>query len=123
MRLKRFLVIVMAAATSAVGLGTTTASPSLVTEPALVATITTPVSSLDGSIVTARIASDGEDTILEAAAIGIPDTRSGEIVKVFVVRKDPNLTEEDVLEHLCASPMGLMLEHATRVDGVFLLFF
>lgn len=37
--------------------------------------------------------------ILEAAAIGIADTRSGEIVKVFVVRKDPSLTEEDVLEH------------------------
>lgn len=37
--------------------------------------------------------------VLEAAAIGLPDERSGEIVKVFVVRKDPNLTEQDVLDH------------------------
>jgi long-chain acyl-CoA synthetase len=34
--------------------------------------------------------------ILEAAAIGIPNERSGEIVKVFAVRTDPNVTEKDV---------------------------
>ena len=34
--------------------------------------------------------------ILEAAAIGIPDEQSGETVKLFVVRKDPGLTEADV---------------------------
>ncbi|MEL7184963.1 MAG: AMP-binding protein [Pseudomonadota bacterium] len=39
------------------------------------------------------------DGILEAAAIGIPDTRSGEIVKVFAVKKDASVTEEDVLAH------------------------
>ncbi len=39
------------------------------------------------------------DGILEAAAIGIPDERSGEIVKVFAVRKDPSVTEQDVLDH------------------------
>jgi long-chain acyl-CoA synthetase len=37
--------------------------------------------------------------VLEAAAIGIPDERSGEIVKVFVVRKDKNITEQDILDH------------------------
>jgi long-chain acyl-CoA synthetase len=37
--------------------------------------------------------------VLEAAAIGLPDERSGEIVKVFVVRKDPNLTEQDIMDH------------------------
>ena len=37
--------------------------------------------------------------ILEAAAIGIPDERSGEIVKVFAVRTDPNITEQDVIAH------------------------
>jgi long-chain acyl-CoA synthetase len=37
--------------------------------------------------------------VLEAAAIGLPDERSGEIVKVFVVRKDPGITEQDVLDH------------------------
>ncbi|MCP5091983.1 MAG: AMP-binding protein [Gammaproteobacteria bacterium] len=39
------------------------------------------------------------DGVLEAAAIGVPDERSGEIVKVFVVRKDPGLTEQDILDH------------------------
>ena len=39
------------------------------------------------------------DGVLEAAAIGIPDERSGEIVKVFVVRKDPGITEQDILDH------------------------
>lgn len=37
--------------------------------------------------------------VLEAAAIGLPDDRSGEIVKVFVVRKDPTLTEQDVIAY------------------------
>ena len=32
--------------------------------------------------------------VLEVAAIGVPDEHSGEVVKLFVVRKDPNLTEE-----------------------------
>ena len=36
--------------------------------------------------------------VLECAAIGVPDAHSGEAVKVFVVRKDPGLTERDVLE-------------------------
>ncbi|MGB5512172.1 MAG: AMP-binding protein [Woeseiaceae bacterium] len=44
--------------------------------------------------------------ILEAAAIGIPDERSGEIVKVFVVRTDPSITEQDVIEHCRASLTG-----------------
>ena len=34
--------------------------------------------------------------VLEAAAIGIPDEKSGEVVKLFVVRSDPSVTEEDV---------------------------
>jgi long-chain acyl-CoA synthetase len=43
------------------------------------------------------------DGILEAAAIGIPHERSGEIVKLFVVRTDPNVTEQDVLDHCRAN--------------------
>jgi len=39
------------------------------------------------------------DGILEAAAIGIPDERSGEVVKIFAVRTDPNVTEQDVIAH------------------------
>ncbi|HEX7371048.1 MAG TPA: AMP-binding protein [Rhodanobacteraceae bacterium] len=31
--------------------------------------------------------------VLEAAAIGVPDEHSGEVVKLFVVKKDPALTE------------------------------
>ncbi len=39
------------------------------------------------------------DGVLEAAAIGKPDEKSGEIVKLFVVRSDPSLTEAQVKEH------------------------
>jgi long-chain acyl-CoA synthetase len=37
--------------------------------------------------------------VLEAAAIGIEDPQSGEAVKLFVVRKDPNLTAADVIAY------------------------
>ena len=37
--------------------------------------------------------------VLEVAAIGVPDPHSGEVPKGFVVRKDPSLTEADVLKH------------------------
>ncbi|WP_322026219.1 AMP-binding protein [Burkholderia sp. BCC1977] len=37
--------------------------------------------------------------ISEAAAIGIPDEVQGERIKVFVVRRDPTLTVDDVLAH------------------------
>lgn len=37
--------------------------------------------------------------ILECAAVGIPSEMSGETVKLFVVKSDPNLTEADVLAH------------------------
>ncbi|HEY9380477.1 MAG TPA: long-chain-fatty-acid--CoA ligase [Burkholderiales bacterium] len=38
--------------------------------------------------------------VLECAAVGVPDERSGEAVKLFVVRKDPALTEKTLKEHL-----------------------
>jgi long-chain acyl-CoA synthetase len=37
--------------------------------------------------------------VLEVAAVGIPDPRCGEAVKIFVVRKDPNLTAEALVAH------------------------
>jgi acyl-CoA synthetase (AMP-forming)/AMP-acid ligase II len=37
--------------------------------------------------------------VLEAAAVGATDPKSGEVVKLFVVRKDPKLTEQALLEH------------------------
>ena len=45
-----------------------------------------------------------EDTVMqnpgvaEVAAVGVPDEHSGEVVKLFVVRKDPNLTVEALKE-------------------------
>jgi len=39
------------------------------------------------------------DGILEAAAIGIPDERSGEAVKVFAVRTNKAITEQDVIDY------------------------
>ncbi len=36
--------------------------------------------------------------VLEAAAIGVPDEKTGEAVKLFVVRKDPALGEQDILD-------------------------
>jgi long-chain acyl-CoA synthetase len=36
--------------------------------------------------------------VLECAVIGVQDARSGEAVKAFIVRKDPNLSAEDVIK-------------------------
>lgn len=36
--------------------------------------------------------------VLEAAAVGIPDEHSGEVVKVFIVKRDKSLTEREVME-------------------------
>jgi long-chain acyl-CoA synthetase len=37
--------------------------------------------------------------VLECAVIGVPDEHSGEAVKVFVVRRDPGLTEQDLMDY------------------------
>jgi long-chain acyl-CoA synthetase len=37
--------------------------------------------------------------ILEAAAIGIPHEKSGEVVKLFIVKKDQSLTEDEVIKY------------------------
>lgn len=37
--------------------------------------------------------------VLEVAAIGVPDEHSGEVPKIFVVRKDPDLTSEDLMAY------------------------
>ena len=44
--------------------------------------------------------------VLECAAIGVPDEHSGEVVKLFVVKKDPALTEQDIMEHCKAQLTG-----------------
>ena len=38
----------------------------------------------------------GMPGVLEVAAIGVPDEKSGEAVKVFIVKKDPSLTADQV---------------------------
>ena len=37
--------------------------------------------------------------VLECAAVGVPDAKSGESVKLFVVKKDPSLSEEEMIRH------------------------
>jgi long-chain acyl-CoA synthetase len=37
--------------------------------------------------------------VFEVAAVGVPDGKSGEVVKIFVVRKDPSLTAPQLLAH------------------------
>ena len=44
--------------------------------------------------------------VLECASVGVPDEKSGEAVKVVVVKKDPNLTKEQVIEHCKANLTG-----------------
>ena len=37
--------------------------------------------------------------VLECAVVAVPDEKSGEAVKVVIVRKDPNLTKDEVIAH------------------------
>ncbi|MEJ0029671.1 MAG: AMP-binding protein [Bacteroidota bacterium] len=37
--------------------------------------------------------------VREVAAIGVPDAKSGEVIKVFVVKKDQSLTEQELIEY------------------------
>lgn len=47
--------------------------------------------------------------VLEVAAIGVPDDKSGEAVKVFVVKKDPSLTEDELRAYAKANFTGYKL--------------
>ncbi|MEE8118148.1 MAG: AMP-binding protein, partial [Gammaproteobacteria bacterium] len=47
--------------------------------------------------------------VLEVAAVGIPDEHSGEVVKIFVVKKDKALTEESLMEHCRENLTGYKL--------------
>ncbi len=44
--------------------------------------------------------------VLEVAAVGVADEKAGEAVKVFIVRKDPNLTAAQVIAHCRANLTG-----------------
>jgi long-chain acyl-CoA synthetase len=41
----------------------------------------------------------GHPKVLEVAAIGVPDAKSGEVIKVFVVKKDQSLTEQELIKY------------------------
>ena len=47
--------------------------------------------------------------VLECAAVGVPDEKSGEAVKIVVVKKDPGLTKEAVIEHCKTQLTGYKL--------------
>ena len=44
--------------------------------------------------------------VLESAAVGVPDEKTGEAIKIFVVKKDPDLTEASIIEHCRAHLTG-----------------
>ncbi|MCY4755809.1 long-chain-fatty-acid--CoA ligase [Pelomonas aquatica] len=44
--------------------------------------------------------------VLECAAVGVPDAKAGEAVKVVIVKKDPNITEADVRAYCEANLTG-----------------
>lgn len=41
----------------------------------------------------------GHPKVLEAAAVGVPDEKSGEAIKIFVVKRDESLTEGELLAY------------------------
>lgn len=41
----------------------------------------------------------GHPKVLEVAAIGVPDAKSGEVIKIFVVKKDQSLTEDELRKY------------------------
>jgi long-chain acyl-CoA synthetase len=57
--------------------------------------------------------------VLEVACVGVPNDRSGETVKVFVVKKDPALNEEQITaycrENLTAYKVPKQIEFRTEL--------
>jgi long-chain acyl-CoA synthetase len=49
--------------------------------------------------------------VMESAAVGVPDEKTGEAVRVFVVRKDPDLTAASLIEHCRANLTGYKVPH------------
>jgi long-chain acyl-CoA synthetase len=49
--------------------------------------------------------------VIEVATVGVPDERSGEAVKIFVVRKDPGLTEKALVAYCHENLTGYKVPH------------
>ncbi|WP_300646633.1 AMP-binding protein [Paenalcaligenes sp.] len=49
--------------------------------------------------------------VQEVAAVGVPDERTGEAVKLFVQRKDPNLTERELIKYCRQHLTGYKIPH------------
>jgi long-chain acyl-CoA synthetase len=47
--------------------------------------------------------------VVECAAVGVPDEKQGEAIKVYVVKNDPTLTEEEVAHHCRENLTGYKL--------------
>jgi acyl-CoA synthetase (AMP-forming)/AMP-acid ligase II len=60
--------------------------------------------------------------VLEVAAVGVPDDKSGEAVKVVIVRKDPNLSAEQVKafckDNLTGYKHPKIVEYAKHLTGL-----
>jgi acyl-CoA synthetase (AMP-forming)/AMP-acid ligase II len=54
--------------------------------------------------------------VLECAVVGVPDEKSGEAVKVVIVRKDPTADRESVIEHCRAQSDRLQAATPCRVS-------
>ncbi len=52
--------------------------------------------------------------VMECAAVGMPDEKSGEVVKIFVVKKDPTLTADEVLDHCRKNLTGYKVPRAVE---------
>ncbi|XP_042232440.1 4-coumarate--CoA ligase 3-like [Homarus americanus] len=52
--------------------------------------------------------------VAEAGVVGVSDTRAGEVPRAYVVKKDPNLTEEDLVTFLA----GRLAPHKHLAGGV-----
>jgi long-chain acyl-CoA synthetase len=53
----------------------------------------------------------GHPGVLEVAAVGVPDEKTGEAVKLFVVRKDPALTAEQLIAFCRQGLTGYKIPH------------
>ena len=54
--------------------------------------------------------------VLECAVIGVADAKSGEAVKAFIVKKDPNLTAEDVIKFCGTQLTAYKVPEADRIQ-------